>query len=265
MSINWKQWFQKGNAHKLTHYPVKDEEDLGDSITMVSPRPGFSHGLDSPPCDSEELDEVWRVRNLAMHGVWPSKWLKDNAIKCLPDNYDPDRVYEAMSDMGLYKSSPETYIKAVSMDDPMDLPLAIKAWLMKTGQLRPKDPETGRADFMQANPGLNLKLAQRIYDNLDDAFDEKYNHGRKRPEEHYDIPCGVTTSLWVGCPDHPAYPAGHGAAAAACAVFEEELDLSQQTIDDIRAMAYEFAMTRTMCGFHYTSDNIAGLAIGGYK
>lgn len=65
-----------------------------------------------------------------------------------------------------------------------------------------------------------------------------------------------------GCPNHPSYPAMHGAAAGASVLFGVFFDLTDNELDLVRRTAMNVAIFRDFAGVHYRQDSLLGLHIG---
>jgi len=68
-----------------------------------------------------------------------------------------------------------------------------------------------------------------------------------------------------GCPLHPSYPAGHGAAAGATyalLTLKYGLNKKSKLHDDIGQTCLSFAHCRTLAGVHYAQDNLQGFRLG---
>ena len=70
------------------------------------------------------------------------------------------------------------------------------------------------------------------------------------------------TAYPEGCPNHPSYPAMHGAAAGMAIVFAILFDLTDYQLDVVRRVAANIALGRDFAGVHYRTDSLAGLDIG---
>jgi membrane-associated phospholipid phosphatase len=94
-----------------------------------------------------------------------------------------------------------------------------------------------------------------LYDALVAAWDSKYAHNRRHPNE---IEPALPTA--IPNPPSPSYPAEHAVAAgAAAAVFGY---LYPQRAEAFRAMGEEAAASRLLAGVAYPSDVSAGLELG---
>lgn len=268
------QTFQKGASSPIA-YPVTDVAALSPS-GLASPRVGNANGLPSPTMPGDagfeaELQEVADVRMHVLDGKWPAHFLA--AHHCRAD-FDPERVpipvATAITDpcgrvpFGEYKVTAKQAANVVHMDRPTDMLFAVLRWLHSKGT--PIAAPTGAVDFLETVPGPLAALASNAYLNLERAFEAKYFFGRPRPEEVFNR-CpdhlGTFTHYPEGCPTHPAYPAGHGAAAAAVHVLLTAFDMDEATRNEVIDSAYHWAMYRTFAGVHYAGDNLAGLVVGG--
>lgn len=269
------QVFSKGAAAPVA-FPVTDLAAVTAPSGLASPRVGDSHGLPSPTMPGDagfeaELQEVADVRMHVLDNKWPSHFLAKYHPR---QDFDPDivpvpvatAIKDPLASRGFlpYTVSPSEAANVVHMDRPTDLPFLVWDWL-RTQDVRLKNP-TGHVDFLETVPQPLAAMATAASDGLERAFQAKYFFGRPRPEEVFNR-CpdhlGTFTHYEEGCPTHPAYPAGHGAAAASVAVLFDIFDMDDPTRDVIVDSAYHWAMYRTFAGVHYADDNLAGLVVGG--
>lgn len=232
---------------------------------LASPRPGNPNGLTLPASlanltkDSPSFTQVQRVRAevardempwwfFEMH--WPSEW-----------GPFEHRIPALLKAKGLRARDPEGLADVVHMDSPVDLGLAIGDWL-RSEMARANDLQSGgHVPFLDMVPGPLARMAVAVDDALERAFEAKYYFGVARPEEVGGINC---THYPEGCPTHPSYPAGHGAAAGATGKhFIDEWDLTPTQVYEVRLACYLWAQFRTLAGVHYAEDNLAGLKVGG--
>jgi hypothetical protein len=128
------------------------------------------------------------------------------------------------------------------------------------------------------------------------AFSCKHKYGRARPEElAYKVQQGAVyapehvraaldqllsmgttplqpgddgvgyanfTAYDEGSPRHPSWPAMHSAASSASAYLPTLMDLTYHQVAETRKLDYAVAVSRSVAGVHYPSDNIAGLMLG---
>jgi len=65
-----------------------------------------------------------------------------------------------------------------------------------------------------------------------------------------------------GSPRHPSWPAMHSAASSASTYLPTVMDLTYLHVAETRKLDYAVAVSRSVAGVHYPSDNIAGLMLG---
>lgn len=256
--MKMKKQYQK--AVSKISFPVTD---ISSALfkNLASPRVGVDHGLGNPFTDeniNEYLFEILEVRAMVTEDKYPIEFLK----KYYPYKDINNITYELPQPLhmaGLDASAPKRLAQAVHMDSPIDLGLAMLHFANQHGA--PKVAEINQIDFLAHFPGTIKALGIAIDDAINRAFEAKYFFGVVRPEE---IVGYNMTAYPEGCPPHPSFPAGHGAAAGAVgAYFRQEWDLPEDKLQDILDSCYLWAMFRSLAGVHYAPDNLAGLNIGG--
>jgi hypothetical protein len=65
-----------------------------------------------------------------------------------------------------------------------------------------------------------------------------------------------------GCPNHPAYPAMHGAAAGAGLLLPVIFDLFEAEEEEVRRTVLNIALFRDVAGVHYETDSLMGISLG---
>lgn len=228
--------------------------------TMASPLVGNSHGLPNVVAGKKKelLDEVLEVRGKVERREYPHAFLE----KYYPNSWGTysRRLPEPLVIRGLSTGNPELCSDIVRMDNPLDLPIAILEVLLKQGA-QPVSRETGHNDFLNRVPDATFVAAEKVKDALRKCFQIKYYYGEIRPEE---LVRANITAFPEGCPKHPSFPAGHGAAAGAGAkALIDHFILSNEQIKMVRDSAYLWSMFRTLAGVHYSLDNLGGLVVGG--
>lgn len=250
--------FQKGAAPNKLEYPVTREQVRGlKKCSLASPRHGKSHGVPMPAalCNeytrADALKEVIEVRQSIKDGKFPRAFME----KYYPEDWGkfPADIPALLEAEGLSFDEPVGLADVVHMDNPLDLGGAMLTWLINQGA-KPKGESERYHDFLMFVPGAMSEMAGDVDTALGVAFDIKYYYGVPRPEEvagenitHYD----------EGCPTHPSFPAGHGAAAFASAVFFlREWVLTDEQKKALFDAAYIWSMARTFAGVHYAVDNV---------
>lgn len=260
--------FNKGAETEL-QFPLKKVPSNTGSSKIVSPRVGNNYGI-ACPINKNNIEtmfwEVMETRTLVSNGEFPYELME----KYYPENWGTfEHVMPGpLSLEKLTINRPDALANVVHMDSPIDLGLAMMTWALSNGAI-PRNRHTGHVDFLNAIPDMISILGNNVKAALDKAFDIKYYYGVARPEELYAELSGCVnpekmTEYPEGCPAHPSYPAGHGAAAGACAyTILNHYFLSPEQEKVIKDAAYHWAMYRTLAGVHYAIDNIAGLVVGG--
>jgi len=257
-------FYQKGSPAPIS-YPVLSLANLTPGSNLHSPKVGNAHGAVPPAMPGslafeDGLAEVLMVREQVVRGRVPYDFFAKYHPRA---GYDPQRT-PAVFRASKLKYAARSLTGLVHMDRPIDIGLACWSHLVKTGATL-VTPETGFNDFLNRVPDAHLALSTRICEAMDECFEIKYFYGKPRPEEAA-ARTGLTwnvTAYPEGCPNHPAYPAGHGAAAGATSVLFDYFNTTQQQRDDVIDACYVWAMSRTLAGVHYASDNLLGLAVGG--
>ena len=251
--------FSKGAGENKLSFPLDAAQIRALSpCSLVSPRIGKSHGITMPPalCNdagrADALREVEKVREDVKGKTFPMWFMR----KYYPDDWGsfPEEIPALLADEGLHFSRPEGLADVVHMDNPVDLGRAMLRWLINQGAT-PKGASTISYDFLGAVPESMAGMAREVDNALAKAFEVKYYYGLPRPEEvhgskditHYD----------EGSPSHPTFPAGHGAAAFASAIyFLEEWALTDEQKKALFDAAYIWSMARTFAGVHFAVDNL---------
>jgi len=251
------QTFQKGAGKNKLTYPL-DAKQIRDlqKCKIVSPRVGKHHGIVMPAalCNDasrkEALAEVMAVREQVKAGEFPRAFME----KYYPDDWGtfPKEIPALLAREGLSFDDPEGLADVVHMDNPVDLGAAMLGWVL--GKIN--DNQWDSFPFLDLVPGAMAGMARDVHSALVKAFDVKYYYGIARPEEVGDGP-GMT-HYDEGSPAHPSFPAGHGAAAFASAVYflREVPTLSDADKKALFDAAYIWAMARTFAGVHYAVDNL---------
>lgn len=253
--------FAKGlNGNTLT-YPVNQGQiDALSDSRLASPMVGvhFPELDQYVPTDlAADAREIEEVRAMVARSEFPLDFMK----KYYPAAWGefPSIMPKPLRNEGLAFDKPQGCANVVHMDNPMDMPDAVLKWVLSEGY-KCNDVQSDCLDFIATVPETIKLLTDAVYSNLHQAFQAKYYYGIARPEEVLDY---NMTAYPEGCPTHPSFPAGHGAAAASVQVILERFDLDAEAIKVIRDCAYLWAMFRSLAGVHIANDNIAGLKVGG--
>ena len=262
--------FQKGSTTSL-EYPLTAVPANNGSSRLVNPMIGNPRGLKAPLMPGElgfdaELHEVLEVRLDVTNGRYPADFMARHHPRA---DFDPMVMPEPLARKGLSIDDPQGLANVVHMDSPIDMPLAVLMWLVGQTDVRLKESVSDHVDFLGAVPYVIENLADAVKRNLIRAFEAKFYFGRPRPEEVLEADTAILFSKFTaypeGAPCHPAYPAGHGAAAAAVKVFDKMFHLLPWHKRVIYDCAYHWSQYRTLAGVHYATDNLAGLEVGGLK
>lgn len=227
--------------------------DLPDGHTAVSPRlDNYRAGLPHPPAEESdefkaEKETVDKIRVEMEAGVWPGWYFESQG---LPGELHPALI--AADPIGSVSSRAEL----AAMDQPLDLGEIMNAWLLSEGYI-PVDV-TSRHDFLGCVVAVHAACMAKVDRALSEAFRAKWWFGRKRPHEMFGRE--IEHSPFI-TPRHPAYPAGHGAAAGGTgSVLKAKFPVEAH--EDIRVGTLQFAHLRTLLRVHWPSDNTAGYQLG---
>ena len=256
--------FSKGAGDNQLTFPItQDQLDMLKPCQLASPMVGKSHGLKLPAelSTDEGLQtaarEIEEVRAMVARQEFPREFME----KYYPEAWGmfPQETPEMLQNVGLSFDDPQGLADVVHMDDPMDFPKAAFEYVRANGGVC-KDANPGCVDFIEIIPETNKKLGLAQDHNIRAAFEAKYYFGIPRPEEvlGYNM-----THYPEGCPDHPDFPTGHGAFAAAVSILLSRFKVSDAVKKQIRDAAYVWSMARSLAGVHYGVSNVAGLSAGG--
>ncbi|MEO0415248.1 MAG: phosphatase PAP2 family protein [Verrucomicrobiota bacterium] len=260
-----KDFFQKGMPEGYVQkYPVTEENfPPSQGASIVSPRIGDSHGIKPPTLSGDEAmaamcAETIRVRDQVNRGIWPAWFFVKYGAR--PDVPEPLRPHVLTAG----RFDPAKAAKLVHMDKRDDLGRILLDYFGGMGKVKGNpDPVSGHIEFVQ--DARHADLLAEVTEALELCFEVKWFYGASRPEER--IPLGPEwTAYDEGCPNHPRYPAGHSAAAAATADFVYS-QLSEPTAKDLQLLAntcFHFAFYRTLAGVHDAEDNLAGLSFSDF-
>jgi hypothetical protein len=238
------------------------ESDIPEKSGLVSPRAGKTHGIAPPhypgtPEFDAQLKVVTDVRDLVCRNIWPSEFLTTDNPGGLGER-PPVLIAERM---GLGPPSdpmnPNIAALSVSMDRPTDLGIELFQELAAL--------ESGNAKYIDFVSGFNVFVAElsvAVHEALEKIFDVKYYYMLERPETVLGVSGPVFCEDEYGAPSHPAYGAGHAAAASATAVVVQRWFPQEKYRANILDACWQFASWRTLLGVHYPQDNQAGWDIG---
>lgn len=258
--------FGKGCPQKI-NFPLTEMPNF--ESDMASPMVGNKHNLEDFPYDkyAEMLDEVSEVRKMVKMGKFPMSFIKRHFPESWGE-YNLGDGFDILSMEGLSMSNPEGLAHVVHMDSPDDLFKAIQKWIKKNKIVKKSDKKYKHLDFYGNVLALNENLWDKLRTAIRRAFQAKYYFGAARPEEVTEELANIEGELIThypeGCPTHPSYPAGHGAAAGATGKYVlDQYVLNHAQEKEVLCACYLWAQFRTFAGVHYAIDNLAGLKIGG--
>lgn len=226
---------------------------------QVSPREGNAHDSPAPRHSEEDLCEVIEVRRQVELGEWPAEFLaNDGGGDDVPD------LLKSRTDLRLNKRRPKTAALVVTMDKPYSLGVELADELLSRGvKFKEVRDHIQFADQTFSYSAFLKDLASANHKALNHAFDVKYHYMAKRPEQLAKVDPCVFCVNDAGAPQHPSYPAGHGATSgSAQAVIEAYFDLDDEMKLKVHDACYQFAHWRTLLGVHFREDNDEGIRIG---
>ena len=199
---------------KLNELRFSKSDDKG---RYASPLEPDANGLPAFNFDKYQdfYHEVTQVRCEISRGVYP-QWFID---KYYPfEGEAPQGLTQPLLNAGLSAEDPRGLANVVHMDLPADMPNYVLKWLLSSGtKLKGVDYEN-QIPFLDMVVSTTENIADGYKLGLRKAFEAKYFFKVARPEEVHTFLTGyngaITTEYVEGCPVHPSYPAGHGAAAA---------------------------------------------------
>lgn len=265
--------FQKGSGDNTIIYPMIEMPK--NPCRLVNPKIGKSHGFKIPDNFNlkDSTNEILRVRLEVEKNIFPMEFMQ----KHYPfKNSFGAYVFPMEIAMieGLTDSTPKECAKIVHMDSPSDMPRTALKWLTHPdyGQNQNvKDWTKNHINFLETIPYVEEQISDGVKKALNKAFEMKYYFGLVRPEEYFSLQTSVEGHLMTayeeGCPNHPAFPAGHASAAAGGLTwlireFPKLTDIQLKTIID---WGYSWAMFRSFAGVHHAIDNISGLMANGFE
>lgn len=179
----------------------------------------------------------------------------------------------------------------VHLDFPNKILSDLVVYLLQNGVRVRKGilPDVGFKRFTDGPVMFSHIVGWAVHQVSPTAFATKWYHGRLRPEEaiHAWATGELKAPQWAdvllaslvdveavkknpaaftmypeGCPNHPSFPAMHGAAAGASVLFGVIFDLTDEELDLVRRTALNVAIFRDFAGVHYRQDSLTGLHIG---
>lgn len=229
------------------------------SSGSVEKREGKSHGLKLPirPGDegfAEQLNDTCSFVTLAREDVG----FDDERLVSLLDKYAREKLdyLDAAETFGIESWGSLTGF--VKDDECIDLFRTVKKWAEKNFDPREQDGFIDGGGF-----GYYEDFSGFGKENIEKAFDEKYEHELPRPEEVLeDIFSGLKDFGVYSQPGHPSFPAGHANKFTSVFLWAiANFKLSAKAIRQLFTVCYMAAMGRSGGGVHYPQDNVAGMAL----
>jgi len=230
-----------------------------------------------------ELVINYQIQRLREQGAPTAGWAED--IMDLPMLFENFTMSEAA--------------EAVRADFPTHWPTKMIIQLLDEGVAMDETvvPQLTAREFVNKHVLLSRVAGWAVQTVSPTAFSCKHKYGRARPEElAYKVQQGavyapehvrsaldellsmIPTPLQpgddgvgyaaftaynnTGSPRHPSWPAMHSAASSASAYLPTLMDLTYDKVAETRKLDYAVAVSRSVAGVHYPSDNIAGLMLG---
>ena len=271
------QRFSKGAGPNKLSYPITREQMRAlKPCKLVSVRVGRSHGIPMPPalCNSvaraEALAEVMHVRQQVQKGTFPRAVME----KYYPEDWGTfpkdipaplARAHETFNlPAPLSFDDPQGLASVVHMDNPLDLARVVMDYMIDEGVPAPHADGAG-FDFIDTASKPWQAISDAVQNALNMAFEVKYYYGLPRPEE---VAGENMTHYPEGCPNHPTFPAGHGAVAFdTIKVFLDWLEKAfkagkikvekyKRIAKELFDSAYVWSMARMKAGVHFAVDNL---------
>jgi len=225
---------------------------------MVNPVDGNHHGVPKPFCiDSdeyrEEAEALVRVAMDVERGIWPAWYLEYCDV-------DPvlSPILEAAG--GLTMESPQDCANAVRMDQPAELWNALAMYAADEG-IRVR-PELKGIRFLETFVDPLHMFGPLVSERMHKAFEVKYYYGLARPEEYFEAP--NFAHYEEGCPNHPAYIAGHGTVGGcAYACFKDSYpNARSKHLEAVETATKQFSHFRDFARVHTRQDSAMGWRFG---
>lgn len=251
--------FQKGHPIPFAPGPLKELPTI--STNLVSPCIGKQNGVPAPlPLESkesiEQLEDLVKVRLEVTRNKYPDWFFEKHNID--PEIPNPIQVSAKVS-----RYNPQALANLVHMDDPLELGLALRSYAQREDiPLKTPPNHTGK-QFRARIISVLPTLASYVNDAMELGFDAKYYYLWPRPEERLGLPGNIITAYEEGCPNHPAFPAGHGTAAGATyRWFKDMYNATPEQLKVVEMTTKHWATYRTIAGVHIFEDNIVGWKLG---
>jgi len=237
----------------------------------------------------EELTDVARLVYLAKNDVKLGK--TKEVIKSIDHILDPENPFCSRTIQQYYNV--KTYkdgAMLVRNDYPLHILSSLSEFLLKRGaKVRNILPSVSFKRFTDSIVLSSHVIGWAVHTVSPNAFASKWYHGRPRPEEviyawaNGDVTVDPMYSKQLenfvdmaevlsdprkftlyseGCPNHPSYPAMHGAAAGAGLLLPVLFDLTEAEEEEVRRTVLNIAMFRDVAGVHYESDSLMGIQLG---
>lgn len=251
------------------------------------------------PLMPEDGDAYWgELLEVAKRVEYSRRKLKFSEIKDHTDEYLQPKCLDTSKDFVSrfikQKYGVDTCDKGAELvrsDFPTSIITDLAIWLMQNG-VKPRAGILPGVDYIRFTDGVVLLghlIGWAIHTVSPNAFAVKWHFGRPRPEEvahawakgdidapnWFDIqfsdlinrPQVATdaarfTTYSEGAPNHPSYPAMHGAAAGASVLLGVFFDLNAEMLEEVRRTAANIALFRDFAGVHYRQDSLLGLHLG---
>lgn len=284
----------------LINSPIDVVSVIGSTSSRLSidmddiPEPSHIDDVDSDLWN--ELVDVSKLVFMAKNDVKIGKTgdvIQRESIKTILNDPNLEKPFCSRTMIEYY--GVDTYRKGAMLvrdDYPLHILVSLAEFLLKRGaKFRKILPDVGFQRFTDSMVLSSHVIGWAVHTVSPNAFACKWKHGRARPEEvihgwlngdfpNIDPNIEKQLNMFInnkdeikndqnkftlyseGCPNHPSYPAMHGAAAGAGLLFPILFDLTLEEEEEVRRTVLNIAMFRNVAGVHYESDSLMGIQIG---
>jgi len=242
----------------------KPLKDLPKNVDLVSPTLDVLQWGAPKKDPLPELMEAVEVRRQVQSGVWPAEFMASQGLaekqEDVPCWLNQIILKEMAENRRGYYTSAAAWL--VAMDHPFDLAKAILDYY-KPECVNP-ECEAPFGNFVGDKKETAL-VNVMVSEALAHVFRVKYFHMEARPVEKlkfFNVDFSSDIEQYPH-PNHPAYPAGHGAAAGATfKALNRIYKFNDKQLKEIEEGCKAFAAFRTFSFMHVKSENVDGFELG---